>query len=434
LTADQRQQIEVENVADCPEIELRILTQAPLPPVLAEVAFPPSMSVAEAKQYIFRELQELPVQTTGQAITWVEHPDRIVVQFTEVPAAGAVVVELEAGVRELLARSSEEANGTTGRHAPPHTCLLEFDRGAGWDLARAAEWLQRHLGVRDLGRTSWLDVPYRAGARLAAFLTGVLAPHPYRSGRLAWVGSAGLNGDGAASAVEFVPVPAASATEMGGHSTGTRSENGHRVAAPVRPRLPRGGAGLELDLADLRSRERVPAALRPALPPHGVINLDEAQAIVRLLETLTAAGSPDGIRQPIAVTALFPAQVALLRAIIGQSATCRRVPVTIAEPDALRQREFATVIVGLTRSHSHRAVSYGPDPQHLILALTRARSRLILVGDPGTLARRGQWDAALDHLDEPTAVRERDLLRQLARCLPADPEDARTRRREGQCP
>jgi hypothetical protein len=59
---------------------------------------------------------------------------------------------------------------------------------------------------------------------------------------------------------------------------------------------------------------------------------------------------------------------------------------------------------------------------------------LILVGDPGTLTRRCQWEAALDHLDEPTAARERDLLRQLIRALPSDAADARTpRRREGKC-
>ena len=44
------------------------------------------------------------------------------------------------------------------------------------------------------------------------------------------------------------------------------------------------------------------------------------------------------------------------------------------------------------------------------MALARGRERLILVGDPGTLARRAQWDGPLDHLDAAAARRERDLV------------------------
>src|SRR5262245_57645554 len=49
LTREQRKHIECERVADCPEIELRILAQPRTQPLLAEVVFPPSMSIAQAK-------------------------------------------------------------------------------------------------------------------------------------------------------------------------------------------------------------------------------------------------------------------------------------------------------------------------------------------------------------------------------------------------
>jgi hypothetical protein len=75
-------------------------------------------------------------------------------------------------------------------------------------------------------------------------------------------------------------------------------------------------------------------------------------------------------------------------------------------PSAFRQREFPLVLVSLTRSHGHRAVSFGEEPPHLALALTRARTGLVVFGDPGTLARRGQWEGVLDHLDEAAAARE----------------------------
>jgi hypothetical protein len=62
--------------------------------------------------------------------------------------------------------------------------------------------------------------------------------------------------------------------------------------------------------------------------------------------------------------------------------------------------------VSLTRSHGHRAVTYGDEPGLLPLALTRARQRLILIGDAGTLARRAAWDGPLDHYDALTAAAE----------------------------
>ena len=86
-------------------------------------------------------------------------------------------------------------------------------------------------------------------------------------------------------------------------------------------------------------------------------------------------------------------------------------------PGAFRQRECHTALLSLTRSHTHRAVSFGQGPDELLLALTRPAQRLVLFGDPGTLQRRGQWPGAVDHLDEPTAGRERQLIARLVRAI-----------------
>jgi hypothetical protein len=82
-------------------------------------------------------------------------------------------------------------------------------------------------------------------------------------------------------------------------------------------------------------------------------------------------------------------------------------------PAAFAEEEFDTVFVSLTRSHAHRAVCFGEGPAQLALALTRGRRRLVVFGDAGTLARRGQWDGPVDHLDELTAGRERDIMGRL---------------------
>jgi hypothetical protein len=373
LTDGQRLFLTSEFVADRPDVELRIAAPPGHEPFLAEVLFPPSMSIAEAKEYIFRELAELPASACGHGYCWAEDAERVLLRLGDVPAASAVPVALAEGVCELV----------TGEGAW-HTCCIEFDRRAGWSLPQAEEWAREHLGVRDTGRTLRLVAPHRMCAHIAGFLGDVL----FRGEGLALPDVP----PGAAAAVEFVPVPALG----GGDRRGGR------------------GAGLEADLADVPHGDRLPGEVRAALPAHGLVNYSEAAAVVRSLERMAAA-RPDGKAPAVAVVALYPAQAELIRLLIGRSprlsagALCVRVDV----PAALREEEWDTVLVSLTRSHAHRAVTFGDGPALLGVALTRARRRLVVFGDVGTLARRAQWAGAVDHLDESAAERERDVVLRL---------------------
>jgi hypothetical protein len=193
-----------------------------------------------------------------------------------------------------------------------------------------------------------------------------------------------------AGSLEFVPVPA---------------------AAP-RPVPAKGGAGLETDLSDVPHGDRLPREFRDRLPRQGLVNYIEAAAVVRAVERL-AAGPTNGEPLP-AVIALYPAQAELIRTLLGRSpALAGRPAPRVDVPAAFREAEFDTVLVSLTRSHPHRAVTFGEDPGLLAVALTRARRRLVLFGDVGTLARRAQWPGALDHLDESAAGREREVVGRL---------------------
>jgi hypothetical protein len=400
VPAEQRQYLESEPVVDSPDVELRILARPRSEPVVAEVLFPAGTPLFTAKDYIFKELQELPVRAHAHSLCWSEEPDRLVLRLSPPEGETSLPLPLEEGVRELVAGEG----ASNGALSAWHTCCLEFDRGAGWQRRRAEEWVRRHVNLHDPARTVRLDVPYRARPELADFLSDLL------------FGSA--NGqpqhtNGSTPAFLFVPVPAQ------GADPGPRTENGRRGGGggPQRPRPARGGAGLELDLSDLRHRDRLPSELRPELPETGLVNYLEAQAAVRFLETFAAAGAS---RPSIGVVGLYPAQVELLRRLVRRSAALAALDISIDVPAAFRERECDVVVLSLTRSHSHRAVTFGEGPQALTLALTRARQRLIVFGDPGTLARRSQWEGAVDHLDEAAAARERALITRLLRYLPGD--------------
>ncbi|HVS34250.1 MAG TPA: AAA domain-containing protein, partial [Gemmataceae bacterium] len=441
LTADasgEERWITSEYLADRPEIELRIAAPPREAPRLLEVVFPAGTAIQDAKRFIFHELGELPVQARGSGFRWQEDAGRLALDVSDGAAPHALAVDLSEGICERVGDAAPIGDGG----AAWQTCCLEFDRAAGWTRERAERWVEEHLPTRCLGRTVLLNTAHRYRPALARFLSGLL-----------YDGAAPPRQLDDCLAVEFIPIP--SLDEDGGRSrsavtthcprTGEGDAGGARRGgtATVAPRLRAsrtGGAGLEVDLADPRRHDPLPPEMRTALPRHGLVNLFEARAVVRKLETLAAdpafraaaatwAGQVSaplgsgigcasascktspipcvGRRPALAVMALYPAQAELIRLLASQSAALAAAPATveIGTPDAFHQRECFTALVSLTRSHTHRAVPFGADPALLATALTRAASRVLLFGDPGTLARRCQWSGAVEHLDESAGER-----------------------------
>src|SRR5262249_11930103 len=200
-----------------------------------------------------------------------------------------------------------------GRGSP---CRIEFDRAAGWHRRRAEEWLARHAGVRDLGRTARLAVHYRMHPELAQFAadlqlhacTCFAAPAP------------GSEPGASSACVEFVCAPPL-ARDKGprGRDRGKPAD----VAATLAQM--KGGAGLEVFLDDPRHRDRLPTEARAGLPPQGLVNYLEAQAVVRALKGLAqdrafaAAPAADGAAPCVTVLALYPAQAALIGQLVRQA-------------------------------------------------------------------------------------------------------------------
>jgi len=362
----QRSWLECEQVADFPEVELRILTCPNDDPVLAEVAFPPDMSIIQAKQYIFQELQELPVQPASGQCRWTEDAVIVAIRFGEDSPAGCTSIELEPGIREVVSRTKpanprEEACWRTHR--------IEFDKSAGWTRERANAWVVRHLPRADSPRTALLQVPHRMAPALAEFLGDALFGGAYT------VPAAANRSCG----VHFVPVPALRKSDQG-------------VAE-----LPPGGAGLELDLTTARCTDRLPPDLRTNLPTKGFVNYPEARSVVRKLEELIRQAKDDGINVgSYAVLAFYAGQVELIRGLIKRSEVLREnsTPVEVGLPGDFCHREFPVVLLSLTRSHSHRAVTFAEEFSHLALAMTRACSQLYLFGDAGTLVHRSRNNEA----------------------------------------
>jgi hypothetical protein len=454
FTLGQENWTECERVADRPDIELRIMTAPRQPPQLVEVVFPATLPIHEAKHYVYREVGELAIQARGSGLRWSRGADRLRLEFPptcdEPSLADAVSVPLEDGVRELVLPLALASGRDAERGVPWYTAALEFDPNAGWTSERAQAWIEDHLHRRYFDRTALLTVPHRSSPLLTAFVADLLFAG-------SWHRVDGATGSPARkepAPVEFIAVPPlVNGPERRSSEWGGSNATATATMADPRTRLRtiKGGAGLEVDLSDPRRLDQVPNDLRTVLPGQGLVNYLEARTVVRTLEGLVTdpafqaasetwqrtmacdragagcapsseplrPGQPRSHGPAVAVMALYPAQVELIRLLIQRSAILAgcRLTVEVGLPSSFSQRECLALLVSLTRSHTHRAVSYGEGPQALRTALTRASGRILLFGDPGTMIRRSQWQGPLDHLDETSAQREQAIITRLVAYL-----------------
>ena len=107
------------------------------------------------------------------------------------------------------------------------------------------------------------------------------------------------------------------------------------------------------------------------------LNPLEAELVVKKLEALLAAGVPAA---EIAVIAPYSAQVRLLRGRIPHS------EVEVDSVDGFQGREKEAVIVSLVRSNRENEIGFLADIRRMNVALTRARRKLIVIGDSATIA------------------------------------------------
>jgi hypothetical protein len=437
LSADDRRHIETEHVADRPDVELRIVTSPRAAPELAEVVFPRDTSAAEAKAYLFSELDELTIQSSSRILRWLEEADRILLHMADAEPGFMEEIAIAPGVTELIGPSRVPESG----ESPPFlTYGLIFHRAAGWSRESAEEWTNKHLDARDLGRTAFLGTSHRMRPMLARIVAsvftaewGVVTPGDDRTAVQA-------------PAVEFIAVPSYSSEPQRRNESDVHRRGGG-MATATRQRPVKGGAGLETDLGEPRRPDALPNELRDALPAQGLVNYLEARAVVNELEMLvTDAGFCTEVERwrqlanghkkgpAIGVIALYSAQAELIRHLVARVPVLCVCPLTIeiGTPDQFQQRECVAALVSLTRSHLHRPVSFGDGPPAFSLALTRARARLLLFGDPGTLARRSQCFEPVDHLDPAAAARERSLIANLVASINGHGDrPAITRQRQG---
>lgn len=123
-------------------------------------------------------------------------------------------------------------------------------------------------------------------------------------------------------------------------------------------------------------------------------NPQEARLVERKVRELLAAGLPP---QDVAVIAPYAAQVRLIREEMQAPG------VEIDTVDGFQGREKEAVVVSLVRSNGDGEIGFLADTRRMNVALTRARRKLIVIGDSATLSGHHFYKSLFDYFESCAA-------------------------------
>lgn len=126
------------------------------------------------------------------------------------------------------------------------------------------------------------------------------------------------------------------------------------------------------------------------------LNHQEASLVARRVKMLLDAGLAAG---DIAVIAPYAAQVRLLREQLDVPA------LEIDSVDGFQGREKEAVVISMVRSNASGEIGFLADTRRMNVALTRARRKLLVIGDSATLSHNAFYSRLLEYFETIGAYR-----------------------------
>lgn len=117
-------------------------------------------------------------------------------------------------------------------------------------------------------------------------------------------------------------------------------------------------------------------------------NLEEARLALRVFETLPLQGHSLGVISP------YRAQVELLKELLAG-----RPDTVVQTVDGFQGQECDVILISLVRSNGEGQIGFLKDYRRMNVAMTRARKKLIIIGDSATIGQDGFYADFLDHAE-----------------------------------
>jgi ATP-dependent RNA/DNA helicase IGHMBP2 len=126
------------------------------------------------------------------------------------------------------------------------------------------------------------------------------------------------------------------------------------------------------------------------------LNREEAALVARTVRELLDAGLAAA---DLAVIAPYGAQVRLLRELLPVAG------LEIDSVDGFQGREKEAVVLSLVRSNAGGEIEFLSDIRRMNVAMTRARRKLLMIGDTATLCTHPFYQRVIEYLENQSAYR-----------------------------
>lgn len=156
---------------------------------------------------------------------------------------------------------------------------------------------------------------------------------------------------------------------------------------------------------------------------HVLAGLLKEEAVYKEQDELNGIGDKVPV---IGIISFYTGQVELIRKLIIQSrlidaieesATvllCKgRIRVAVNSVDSFQGKECPVIILSFTRSNLYKNIGFVDDANRLNVAMSRARKKLILLGDTKTFIKRSKTETVKEALDTTSMKAERDFFAKL---------------------
>ena len=125
-------------------------------------------------------------------------------------------------------------------------------------------------------------------------------------------------------------------------------------------------------------------------------NEEEAQLLIKHLSVNIS------LHQSIGIIAPYKAQIETIRLLVMQATALDHVRdnISVNTVDAFQGQERDVIYISLTRSNEKNEIGFLKEYRRMNVAMTRARTKLVIVGDSGTLGKDSFYNDVLDYAQQ----------------------------------
>jgi ATP-dependent RNA/DNA helicase IGHMBP2 len=138
-------------------------------------------------------------------------------------------------------------------------------------------------------------------------------------------------------------------------------------------------------------------------------NTEEAHLLIRHLKLLLAQFYTNGIATPVSVGIISPykEQVQLLTLLTESDEELKKHPIRLAIKtiDGFQGQERDIIYISLVRSNDNKDIGFLSDVRRMNVALTRAKKKLVVIGDSATLSNHAFYNDFLAYVDNINAYK-----------------------------